>query len=265
MMPTPYSYVNTVLDELLEQARDILGDEFIGMYLYGSLAGGDFDPRRSDIDFIVVTRGMLPQSKIDDLQQMHLKLADSGSKWARKLEGLYIPLHELRRHDAHGPQLPTINEGRFYLAGQGSDWVIQRHVLREQEMIVCGPSIREFIDPVTAREMRDEVSAIMRDWWAPMVADPTWLNGRPEYQAFAVQTMCRVLYTLEFGTAVSKTAAALWAVHALNDEWRDLIEEAIAWPAGQPSSLERTIDFIHYTVNCSTSRSQKNSSQSLSP
>ena len=245
--PTPYPEVNQVLIDLLDEVQTILGEEFVGLYLYGSLAAGDFDERRSDIDFIVVTRGELPGATIAALEKMHKMFASSAAKWRRKLEGLYIPLSKLRHYDPQGPQLPTINEGRFYLARQGSDWVIQRYTLREQETIVAGPSIRDFIDPVKPQEMRDAVSAIMREWWAPMLDDPAWLNGRPEYQAFAVQTMCRVLYTLEFATAVSKTAAAQWAIGALGEEWSELIEDAIAWPERQPASLDRTLEFIRYT------------------
>jgi hypothetical protein len=218
------------------------------MYLYGSLAGGDFNPHRSDIDFVIVTRDLLPQTIIDDLQQMHKELAGSQSKWAGKLEGQYIPVRELRRYNPDGPQLPTINEGRFYLAGQGQDWVIQRHVLRERETIVAGPSIRGTIDPVSADDMRRAVTAVLRDWWAPIAEDPGWLDGRPDYLAFAVQTMCRVLYTLEHGTAVSKTDAALWASETVDDEWRDLIQAASAWPDAPPPDLARTLNFIRYIV-----------------
>ncbi len=38
MSPTPYLEVNAVLNELLPDVQAILGDRFIGMYLYGSLA-----------------------------------------------------------------------------------------------------------------------------------------------------------------------------------------------------------------------------------
>ena len=91
-----------------------------------------------------------------------------------------------------------------------------------------------------------------------MLDDPSWLDGRPEYQAFAVQTMCRVLYTLEHGTAVSKTKAAIRAARSLDDGWQDLIQDAAAWPERQPASLARTIDFIRHTVKVSSSSSQEN-------
>jgi hypothetical protein len=247
--PTPYPEVNPVLLRLLDEARAVLGQEFVGLYLYGSLATGDFNPRRSDIDFFFVTSDLLPEVTIAALQKMHRGFAQSDNKWDRKLEGLYMPLAELRRYRAQSPELPTVNERYFYLAKQGYDWVVQRHILREHEMIVAGPSIRAFIDPVSPREMSTAVCAIMRDWWAPMINDPTWLEGRPEYQAFAVQTMCRVLYTLQFAAAVSKTKAVQWAVGALDEEWGGLIADAGGWPDNQPDDLEQVQEFIRYTYN----------------
>jgi hypothetical protein len=247
--PTPYPEANQVLFRLLDKAQAILDQEFVGLYLYGSLTIGDFNPRRSDIDFLVVTRNLLPEETIAALEEMHKGFARSNNKWDRKLEGLYMPLVELRRYNVRGPKLPTVNEGHFYLAGQGSDWVIQRHTLREHELIVAGPAIRKFIDPVSPQEMRTAVCEIMRDWWAPMISDPDWIEGRPEYQAFAVQTMCRVLYTLEFAAAVSKTKAAQWAVGALEEEWIGLIEDAAGWPDSQPADLQQVQKFIRYTFD----------------
>lgn len=52
---TPYADVNAVLHDFLVSIQAILGSHFRGMYLFGSLALGDFDPHGSDIDFVVVT------------------------------------------------------------------------------------------------------------------------------------------------------------------------------------------------------------------
>ena len=57
--PTPYAGVNAVLHHFLASIQAIVGSHFRGMYLSGSLALGDFDPRSSDIDFIVVTGATL--------------------------------------------------------------------------------------------------------------------------------------------------------------------------------------------------------------
>ncbi len=47
--PTPYADVNAVLNELLTAVNSVLSEHFVGLYLYGSLASGDFNPETSDI------------------------------------------------------------------------------------------------------------------------------------------------------------------------------------------------------------------------
>ena len=46
----------TVLEALVPQLRDLLGPNLRGMYVYGSLAFECYNPARSDVDVLVVTR-----------------------------------------------------------------------------------------------------------------------------------------------------------------------------------------------------------------
>lgn len=248
VQPTSYPGVNIVLHRLRSDVQTVLGDYFVGLYLYGSLATGDFSPESSDIDFLVVTTGKLPDEMIPALETMHLQLAGSGLKWATKLEGSYVPRKMLRRYDPTGGPYPQINEGRFYVAGHGSDWIIQRHTIRERELIVAGPSLRELIDPVTTEDLRHAVRGNLQEWWSPILEDSSWLE-RSEYQTYAVLTMCRALYTLEWGAVVSKPASARWAQQTLGEKWSALIAEALKWPSGESfAKREETLTFIRYTV-----------------
>ena len=247
MKTTGLTQVDEVLADLLDGVRSVLGDQFFGLYLYGSLAAGDFAPGRSDIDFLVVTRDLLPETTIVKLEALHRRLAQSENEWAAKLEGVYFPLAELRSYDPQGPALPTVNEGRFFLAGQGSDWVIQRHTLREHEMIVAGASIREYIDPVSPDDLRSAVRAVLAEWWEPMLGNPSWLD-KPAYRAFAVLSLCRVLATLREGSAVSKTAAAQLAMAELGEPWQTLIADALAWPNAEAPALQPALAFMGHVV-----------------
>ncbi|MBI4316404.1 MAG: nucleotidyltransferase domain-containing protein [Chloroflexi bacterium] len=85
--PTTYPDVNAILYALLSNAQTILGDRFVGLYLYGSLASGDFSFQSSDIDFVAVTTDELPDEVISALDKMHARITASGLKWATKLEG----------------------------------------------------------------------------------------------------------------------------------------------------------------------------------
>ncbi len=246
--PTPYADVNTVLHRLLEGVRSVLGDHFVGLYLYGSLASGDFNSRTSDIDFVVVTDAVLSDEFVRDLEALHVHLWQSGLKWAAKLEGAYIPLPALRRYDPNSAPCPTINEGRFYLDRQGSDRIIQRNILREYGIVIAGPSLKSSIDPVMPDDLRFAVAGVLHEWWQPMLNNPAWIRNR-EYEAYATLTMCRALYALEYGDIVSKPAAGRWALQTLDGRWGELIDRALMWPQEpQSNRVSETMELIRYTI-----------------
>jgi predicted nucleotidyltransferase len=248
--PSIFPEVNEVLNLLLSKAKEILKDQFVGMYLYGSLSSGDFNPATSDIDFLVVTTGSLSEQPIAALEAMHKRAWATHSKRAGKLEGAYVPKDLIDRHDPNGRPCPTINEGKFYIAGLGSDWIIQRHVVREQGIVLSGPDPKTLIDPVSRDHIRNAVIGILNEWWFPMLEDPSWLRDHEsEYRAFAVITMCRVLHALEHGTIVSKPKAIQWARKKLEDRWKQMIDKAVAVSQhnGMDLLLEDTLDFIRFT------------------
>ncbi len=248
MFPTPYPEINQVMERLLADVRAVLGERLVGLYLYGSLASGDFVPTRSDIDFVVVTEGELPAGVVSALEAMHNRLWGTGAKWALKLEGSYITRQALRRYNPEDGPFPCVNEGKFYLSRHASDWVLQRQVLLESGVAVAGPDIRTMIDPVYADEIRSAVQGYLREWWQPMMVDPERLRSR-EYQAYAALSMCRALYTLQYGRLASKTVSARWAQQTLGKGWIDLIERALAWPEGeQRDEMVETIIFIRFCL-----------------
>lgn len=248
--PTPYPEVNEVLNLLLTNVKEILKDRFVGMYLYGSLSSGDFDPETSDIDFLFVISDTLSGERISELEAMHKQTWATSLERAGKLEGAYVPKELIRRHDADGPACPTVNEGQFYVAPLGSDWIIQRHVLREYGVVVEGPDPKTLIDFVSPDEIRGAVLAVLQEWWFPMLDDPSWLRDHDSgYHAFAVITMCRVLHALDHGTIVSKPKAVQWARTKLQAHWNQLIEKAVAASRHEERDdfLNETLDFIRFT------------------
>jgi len=248
--PTPYPDVNEILNLLLTRVQEILDDQFLGMYLYGSLSSGDFHPESSDIDFLFVTNDTLSENKVSELEAMHNRIWGTGLKWASKLEGAYVPKDLIRRHDARGAPCPTVNEGQFYVAGLGSDWIIQRHIVREYGVVLAGPDSKTLIDPVTGDEIREAVLSVLREWWFPMLDDPSWLRDHgSEYHAFAVINMCRALHALAHGTIVSKPKAIQWARQRFGNTWQQLMDKAVAATRheDQGGFLDEALDLIRFT------------------
>ena len=58
-------------------------------------------------------------------------------------------------------------------------------------------------------------------------SESEWRNV-PSYRAYAVLTLCRILYSFRKGTIVSKPRAATWAIKYLSKEWSDIILQALA-------------------------------------
>lgn len=248
--PTKYPDINKILELLLSSATRVLGSQLVGMYLYGSLSSGDFDLETSDIDFLVVTTSTLSDKTIAELESMHHQIWKSGLKWAAKLEGSYIPKRDIRRHNPRSAPCPTVNEGKFYLDKRGSDWIIQRHVIREQGIVLAGPEPKTLIDPVSPEDIRHAVVGVLHEWWFPMLEDPSWLKKHgAEYHAFAILTMCRALYALKHGTIVSKPTSARWAQKELGERWSQIIERALAARPNRPDHglFNESLDLIRFT------------------
>jgi len=257
MLPTPYSDVNMVLQDFLSNIQTILGDRFRGMYLSGSLALGDFAAYRSDIDYVVVTDADLSSDLLLALRAMHADFNASDSPWATEVEAAYIPHDALRRYDPLHARHPHIERG----AGEildidqlGSDWIIQRFILREHGVVIAGADPRTLIDPIHPEDLRQSVGTLMNTWWGPMRDDPAPLfRANIGYQAYAVLTMCRILYTLDVGDVVSKPVAARWAQGMAHGRWDVLIERALAWRKDRHNALadddvNETLALIQYTL-----------------
>jgi hypothetical protein len=244
-----YPDIQVIMKILLADIQAVLGLHLIGLYLHGSLAYGGFNPQTSDIDFLVVIDASLPTEKFSALKEMHARLFASGIAWSQKLEGAYIPAEDLRRHDPAYPPLPWLGtDGHFALERLGSDWILQRWILREKGIVVTGPPMRDMIDPVSPDDLREAVRGSLQEWWSPPFPSPQRFQSG-EYQAYAVLTMCRSLYLLEHGRVASKPEAAHWAMETLGEPWQELIAAAAAWrPGADFNRHAETIRLIRFVL-----------------
>ena len=252
--PTPFPEVNAVVRELLAAVLAILRDSFTGMYLYGSLAQGDFDRDSSDIDIIVVTARAVTTDQFALLGEMHATYRASHSYWAEKVEAAYIQRDALNLPGDDDSRYPQLEKGRV-LAWEPLElgWPFQRSVLREQGIVIAGPDPKLLLAPVPARELSDAALAIVRLWQEQGRVDPTWIDWVRERSAqrFVLLTLARSLHTMERGTLASKAEAARWAQATLDGRWAGLVARAFAEREDGVvggRELGETLAFIDHTV-----------------
>lgn len=229
MKPTSDPELNTLLLDFLVNARSILKENFIGMYLTGSLAVGDFDDD-SDVDFAILIRNKASEEQLLALQTMHIRLHHADTKWATCLEGYYIVQRELHHYDVNNAWHLYLDNGSKDLevvTDNHKDWVFERFVLQEYAIILEGPSPKSLFETIPVKVLQKTVFTELHRWSNEILDNPDSLHNRWR-QSFVVLSLCRMLYTLQFGTVVSKAVAMQWAKESLDPKWISLIERAWA-------------------------------------
>ena len=255
--PTPYPDLNSVLQELVSGIQSALTANFLGAYLQGSFAVGDFD-LHSDVDFIIAIHHELAGEQVQALERLHAGLFSLECAWAQHLEGSYFPAIILRDYTKRGTPLWYLEHGYDHL-GQSDhcNTIVVRWVLREHGVTLAGPDPAHLVDPIPTASLRQEILETIAGWGREILADPQIINNR-FYQGFAVLSYCRMLHDLYKGRVSSKHAGADLAKANLDPSWRGLIDrswdgrpnpaQSVRQPAN-PEEIKRTLDFIKYIID----------------
>ncbi|HSB91453.1 MAG TPA: aminoglycoside adenylyltransferase domain-containing protein [Anaerolineales bacterium] len=244
--------IKPLLDELVAGTAGILADNFIGAWLQGSSATGNFD-EHSDIDFAIGIQNDLSDNELSALQNFHPRLYSFASPWAKHLEGSYFPREILRDYNLSGTAIWYLNHGKTKLERSAHDnTIVVKWILREKGVVLAGPEPSMLIDPIPTEELRLDTYRTYAKWGKVIVKNPDEINSH-FYQTFAVLGYCRMLHDLTEGQIGSKRTGAEWVKSNWGDEWHDLIDRAWAGrpnPAlsvtrpADPDDLRRTVLFI---------------------
>lgn len=243
---TKFESVNLLLDQLAQNVERILGSNFIGCYLFGSLAVGDFDPATSDVDILVVSLHNLNPSEVEQLSDFHKTLFQSKTAFSTELECFYASKNELQNFVQGSSICYKIDRGSGGLALEtlDADWVINAFSLLNFGITVMGPPVSSLIAPVSIENLKSAVQDLLEFWWVPMISEPKKLE-HAGYRFYAILTMTRMLATAELNQIVSKNEAAKYALMILDERWKQLIQKALNRDAS--GSISETQDFIRFT------------------
>jgi predicted nucleotidyltransferase len=239
-IPSP---VAATLRGLATALYQILGVNLTGIYLYGSLTQRAFNARRSDIDCLVVVQRDLTQAQFRQLQAW-LSEAALANPWVHRLQMQFLVRNRLLRTDTRGA---IYQFGTLKRSGSDGNPIVWLNVLASG-ITLAGPPPQSFLPPITdpmvfaalARELeylRTEISNSKSPW-----------RDQRFYRAYAVLTLCRILYTHRRGEVASKPQAARWALRTLPQRWHSLVQSAREGPraASRPLPLPRIARFIEY-------------------
>lgn len=216
------------LSELLHRmAADfpaILRDNLVGLYLWGSLTYAAFDETCSDVDCIAVTRRDLDDREFSELDEW-FRSSGQQYRWVQRIEirfvidqefldktsrccGFYHHTGKLVRHGSDGNPIIWINIANSGITLWGKD--------------------AKLIAPLVPDQCLRDALLLELNYLKESLA--TNAGDRSDkafvYNAYAVLTACRILYSAHHMALVSKHQAFRWAMESVPPEWRAVIRTA---------------------------------------
>lgn len=242
------------VEELTRRLREILGENFLGIYLHGSLAMGCFNPSRSDLDVLVVTQDPMAAGTKRRCVELLLRVSKAPAPTEVSFlvhEDLH-PWHYPPAFDLHYSEmwrgeyendLETGAWQQWSVGPRRTDVDLAAHIthLRDRGIVLLGPPIADVFPAVPPD---DYLASILSDYES-IRAD---IKRNPVY---GVLNMIRVYRYLIEGKLSSKAEAGAWARTVLPPQERPVVEAALAEYQGcpglramSPEALDRFADMM---------------------
>jgi predicted nucleotidyltransferase len=194
------------LDAVRKAILPVVGPSLVGLYLFGSLARGEFDTGISDIDLIVVLVDSPDEELAERLVRMHDNLIRANPDWDDRIDVIYISRDGLANCRTDTTTIGVISPGEpFHIVPAGRDWVLDWYPAREDSHPLIGPPIHTLIPPIPTPEYTDELRGYLAGFRKRIDDDATAGS-----QAYAILSICRGLHTIRYGRRLSKREAAAW-------------------------------------------------------
>ncbi|MFD2615018.1 nucleotidyltransferase domain-containing protein [Paenibacillus gansuensis] len=256
MLPETAGRTMSRLCELLEGRTTIVKS----VYLYGSVALGDYIEGSSDIDFVAVLRESPSEEEVKLIAASHAQVEEEFP--GTDIMGSYLLEQDLGEYPTEKSVLLTYYNRQLNADRTGADlnpitwWILKHHGVR-----VHGQEL-QFSYNTDASMLVRYVKDNLNSYWAGKIveletlrelADDAALEGMTERLDEAVEWcvlgMLRQLYTIKEHGIKSKSAAGWYGLANLPERWHPLIKEAIHIKRLSPerlysSNVQRLADLI---------------------
>ncbi|GAA3700392.1 nucleotidyltransferase domain-containing protein [Nonomuraea antimicrobica] len=188
--------MHAATERLLKDFLDSVGPAvpLVALWAHGSLATGDYQPERSDLDLIAVLDSPATMDHWRRIKAVHRRLRLPP---AELLHCSYMARQEL--DDLAGEHI-TWAHGRIF---RRPVTAVTRRELHEGARVLYGPPPAELLPPVSDEELARFIRTDLRDYWLVKAqARRRWLQDI--WVDLGMMTVARATVTLREGRLISK-------------------------------------------------------------
>lgn len=239
------------LKKIVDLFRGEMQDNLIGVYLHGSLAMGCFNPSKSDIDVLVISKDALTTTLKKRIAKRILllqsKLANKCGLEVSIIKETYLKelVHptpfEFHYSEAHKEKYETDDN---YTCGGFEDPDLAAHIFvtYHRGKVLYGKPIREVFQPIDRKFFVESILYDLEDAPKGIIHSPVYF----------VLNLCRALYFLKEGVVASKREGGQWGVTVLPYQYRGLIQKCLDEYGGDGAKVEwdeqELLDFCYYML-----------------
>lgn len=247
----------TILERIKEQYQDILRDELIGIYVHGSIAFGCFNPKKSDIDFLVVIKQTLSLEAKKRMIQVLMELSKYAP--AKGLEMSVVRLEvcknfcyptpfELHFSNMH-LQSCEENLEEYCKRMNGYDIDLAGHfmVTKSVGYTIFGLPIDEVFGEIPKEAYLDSIKNDIDHAVEDIVEEPVYV----------ILNLCRVLAYISEPKVLSKEQGGDWGIQHLPEIYTKIVKHALNEYRSEDTTYEEAFkekdklkEFASYMHRC---------------
>ena len=219
--------IDSLIDDFVEQSKEILRDNLVGVYLHGSLVMGCFNPQKSDIDLIIVVDEPLSDPVKRAYMDMAVGLNSCGpakgiemSIVLRKVCKPFVYPTPFELHFSSGHlEWYRENPDDYIREMNGTDKDLAAHftIINSRGKCLYGAPVKDVFSEVPGCDYMDSL------WYDIEGA----IEEITEYPMYLTLNLARVLAYKKEKLILSKKEGGDWALKHLPSEYHPLIMDAM--------------------------------------
>lgn len=246
------SELKELLDEFIQNSKDILCDNLIGLYLHGSLAMGCYNEKKSDIDLLVVVKNDVSREDkrryMDMVVTLNNKAPSKGIELSIVKEAVCKPFiyptpFELHFSAAHlNWYLSDPEDYIEKMNGTDKDLAAHFTIIYHRGKTLYGKEIKSVFSEVSSEAYMDSIWLDIKNAKEDIIDDTMYM----------ILNLCRVLAYKKERLILSKQEGGEWALRHLSEpQYKKIILSALEeYKTGKTMSITQAdaVGFVEYML-----------------